>query len=161
MAKTTFTAEQKTILADLKKREKRDVYGEITLDVPYSVFGEYISNMVYCLQEQDLEKTAEELMVIPEVREHFESELQNLTLDDLTSCYGIEIDCEEFASMHFAEEIDAAIAEQERLEEEERKHEQEEEARIDAELRAKMQQINVTGENYTKAVAVLRAAGLI
>lgn len=161
MTKTTFTAEQKATLADLKKRQKRDIYSEITMDVPYSVFEDYISNMVYCLQEQDLEKTEEELMVIPEVREHFESELQSLTLDDIVGCYSIEIDGGEFACMHFAEEIDAAIAEQERLEEEEARREEEEFARIEAERRAKMQQITVTGENYTKAMAVLKAAGLI
>ena len=161
MTKPIFTTEQKAVLADLKKREKRDVYMEVSIDVPYSVFEDYISNMQYNLEEQDLHKTTEELMVIPEVREHFESEIQDLTLDDIASCYGIEIDGSEFACLHFAEEIDAAIAEQERLEEEENRKAEEEEARRDAERRAKMQQIDVSGENYSKAIAVLRAAGLI
>ena len=161
MTKTTHTPEQKAILADLKKRAKRDVYSEISIDVPYSVFEDYISNMVYCLQEQDLEKTEEELMLISEVREHFEGELAELTIDDLTSCYGIEIECEEFASTHFAEEIDAAITEQERIEEEEARLEEEAKRKLDAERRATLQAIHVTGENHQKAIAVLRAAGLL
>ena len=160
MTKATQTPEQKAILADLKKRSKRGVYSEITLDIPYSLFEDYISNIQYCLRDQDLEKTEEELMLNPAVRENFESELADLSYDDLVDCYGLEIDVFDFATTHFAEEIDAAIAERERLEEEAAREEEEQRKR-DAEMRSKLQSISVTGENFTKAVAVLRAAGLL
>lgn len=161
--KITTTHDASAALADMKKRFKREVYGEITVDIPYSLFEEFTEGVNDQLDYYDVSAIDHfDLAIRADVQKEFERQVNESQYDSLIN-HGGDFDFD------FVQEMfEAEIA----------KHEAEEEAREakeEAELlaqakereaeelrrRATLTTIEVSNENRLTAIAVLKAAGLI
>lgn len=164
MAKNKITTQDDvTVLADMKKRAKREVYGEITIDIPYSLFSEFIDGINDQLEYHDLDNIDHfDLAIRADVRQEFERQVNESQYDNLRN-YGGDFDFD-FVEDMFESEIAKYEAEEEAREAKEEaellaqaKEREAEELR----RRATLVTIEVSNENRQKAIAVLKAAGLI
>lgn len=164
MAKNKITTQDNVaVLADMKKRAKREVYGEITIDIPYSLFSEFIDGINDQLEYHDLDNIDHfDLAIRADVRQEFERQVNESQYDNLRN-YGGDFDFD-FVEDMFESEIAKYEAEEEAREAKEEaellaqaKEREAEELR----RRATLVTIEVSNENRQKAIAVLKAAGLI
>lgn len=167
MAKNKITTQDNVaVLADMKKRAKREVYGEITIDIPYSLFSEFIDGINDQLEYHDLDNIDHfDLAIRADVRQEFErqvNESHESQYDNLLN-YGGDFNFD-FVEVMFESEIAKYEAEEEAREAKEEaellaqaKEREAEELR----RRATLVTIEVSNENRQKAIAVLKAAGLI
>jgi hypothetical protein len=164
--KTDQAPDTAAVLADLKRREKRGVYGEMTLDVPYSLFEDFLDNIMdqlgYEVDLDELGLDSETIKVRADVRTEFERQLAGFDYDDLTG-YGLDFDYD-FVEGMFESDLEKARELQEKREEEEAEQERLEQVAREAAAAARkatLTTIEVSRGNYEKATAVLKAAGLL
>lgn len=156
------------VLADLKKRSRSGSYMEITVNVPYRIFETFVETIQDDLRDnQELQEEVydyDTLAVRTDVRAEFERQIEDLSFDDISDNYG-DVDFDyDFIPVMFQAEIVAAeeIREaQEAAEYAEEMARQKEREAEELRRRATLTTIEVTNENYSKALAVLKAAGLV
>lgn len=162
-------AQVNEVLADLKKRARSGTYMDITIGVPYDEFERFVEAIVEDLEWNhatgDWEFDLDTLKVRADVRAEFERQVEDATFEDINNNYGegFEFDMD-FVEDMFEKEIAAGTEAEERREEQEEAEElarQKEREAEELRRRATLTTIEVTNENYSKALAVLKAAGLV
>ncbi len=163
MAKNKITTGTTASLADIKKRAKRGVYGDIAVEIPYSLFEDFTDGIIDNLDYHDVNNLEHfDLAVRADVQQEFERQLNDCEYDGMI-IYGGDFDYG-FVSDMFATEIEAFEAEEEAREAQEEAEELAKQKEREAEelrRRATLTTIEVSNGNYQKAVNVLKAAGLL
>jgi hypothetical protein len=166
MAKNKINTDIDTtnMLTDMKRRERSGVYGEITLDIPFELFSDFIDNINNELCDYEIDEIERMVLAVrKDVQAEFERQLNDLDYDSLVNSYGPDFDFN-FVQDMFAPEIEKYQAEEEAREAKEQaellaqaKEREAEELR----RRATLTTIEVSNENRQKAISILKAAGLI